>query len=57
MEIDLLLAEFERGAPFAKGRDLHPQNPLIELARARDIGHGQDQMVEAFDLHGTGSGL
>ena len=49
----LLLAEAQRGAPLAKGDDLHPQYPRIKLAGAGDIGDGQHEMIEAFDLHGA----
>jgi hypothetical protein len=57
VQVDLLLAKAQRGAPFAEGDDLHPQHPCIETAGARDIGDGQDEMIEAFDLHGSASRL
>jgi hypothetical protein len=51
VQVDLLLAKAQRGAPFAKGDDLHPQHARVEFAGARDIGDSQDQMIEAFDIH------
>jgi hypothetical protein len=55
MQVDLLLAKAQCGAPFAKGDDLHPQHPRIELAGAGDVGDGQHEVVEAVDLHGAAS--
>src|SRR4051794_16507284 len=51
MQVDLLLAEAQRGAPLAKRDDLHPEYPCVEFAGARDIGDGQHEMVETGDLH------
>ena len=51
MQVDLLLAKAQCRAPFAKGDDLHPQHPGVELAGARNVGDGQDQVIEALDIH------
>ena len=51
MQVDLLLAEAQRRASLAKGDDLHAEHPCVELAGARDIGDGQHEVIEAFDVH------
>src|SRR5581483_7653037 len=51
VQVDLLLAEFERGAALAEMHDLHPEHLRIEVAGLGDIGDGQHQMIEAGDLH------
>src|SRR5690242_9910519 len=43
MQIDLLLAETQRGTALAKSDDLHPENARVELAGLGDIGDGQDE--------------
>ena len=50
LQVDLLLTKAQRRAPFAKGDDLHPQHSSIKLAGARDIGDGEDEMIEAFNF-------
>ena len=52
MQVDLLLPETQRRPPLAKGDDLHAEHPRVEIAGARDIGDGQDEMIETRDLHG-----
>src|SRR5947199_370763 len=37
MQVDLLLAEAQRGAPLTEGDDLHPEHPCIKGAGALDI--------------------
>src|SRR5260370_12887722 len=51
VEMDLLLAEIERGTAFAHALGLHAEHALVELYAAVDIGDGQVQMVYALDLH------
>src|SRR5437660_5222094 len=50
--MDLLLAEIERGAALAHTLGLHPEHALIKLHDAVDIGDGEIEVVDAFDLHG-----
>src|SRR5215472_4743300 len=52
VEMDLLLAEIERGAAFAHALDPHAEHAPVEFDTAADIGDGQVEMVYAFDLHG-----
>ena len=52
VEMDLLLAEIERGAAFAHALGLHAEHALVELYAAVDIGDGQVQVVYALDFHG-----
>src|ERR1700704_1964251 len=52
MKVDLLLPETQRRTALAKGHDLHPEPPRVEIAGASDIGDRQDEMVQARDLHG-----
>lgn len=51
VEIDLLLAERERLAATGEGDNLHTQHALVEATRGRDVRNGQDEVVEAQDLH------
>jgi hypothetical protein len=51
VQVDLLLAKAQCRASFAKCNDLHPQYPSVELTSTRDIGDGQDKVVEVIDIH------
>src|SRR5439155_948916 len=51
VEVDLLLAEAQRGAPGPKGDDLHAECPRVELARGRDVLDCEHEVVEALEGH------
>src|SRR2546426_948104 len=51
VEVDLLLAEAQRGAPGAEGDDLHAECPRVEPARGRDVLDGEHEVVEALEGH------
>jgi hypothetical protein len=52
MKIDLLGAEGESSSPTAGGDGLHPQHSFVEGTGSPNVAHGQDQMIEAFEVHG-----
>ena len=51
MQIDFLLAEFKSGPALAKMHDFHPEHPLVKRASAINVGNGEYEMIEAFDIH------
>jgi hypothetical protein len=51
MKIDLLLAEGQRPPAVAECNRVHAKQVGIEGNRSLDVADGQDNMVEAFDLH------
>ena len=51
MQIDFLLTKFKGGPAFAKMHDFHPEHPRVKRASAVDIGDGEYEMIEAFDIH------
>src|SRR4051794_32233735 len=55
VEMDLLLAEQQRGAAFAHTLAAHAQHPLVPVDAAVEIGNRDVQMVDTLDLHGTSS--
>jgi hypothetical protein len=51
MEVDLLETEGQSLPVVPEGYDLHAQHPGVEFAGGVDVLHGQNQMVQAIDLH------
>ena len=52
MEIDFLIAEFQGNPTLPEAHDLHSQNSRIELQGFIDVSDGEDQVVDAVDVHG-----
>jgi hypothetical protein len=50
MQVDLLLAELQRGTTGAEAHDLHAEHALVEVTAAVDVGDGEDQVVQAFEM-------
>ena len=50
MQIDLLLAELQRGTARTEAHDLHAEHALVESTAAFDVGDGEDQVVQAFKM-------
>ncbi len=50
MQVDLLLAELQCGAARAEAHDLHAEHALVEITAAFDVGDGEDQVVQAFEM-------
>src|SRR5262249_412192 len=51
VDVELLAPEAERAPPGAEADRLHPEDALVERDRRLDVADGQDQVVQAIDLH------
>jgi hypothetical protein len=51
VEVDLLPTECQGVVAFAEDHGLHTEHPLVEVAGASDVAHGQNEVVEPLDLH------
>ena len=51
VEVDLLVAQAQCGAPPPEGHDVHPQDVRVEVDGGLDGGDGEDYVVDTGDAH------
>jgi len=52
VQVELLLAERERRALLPERHDVRAKHLLVEGAGRHDVAHGQDEVIDALNLHG-----
>ncbi len=51
MKIDFLIAEFQGNPTLSEAHDLHSQNSRVELEGFLHVSDGEDQVIDAVDVH------